>query len=200
MCVITTTDIQATVTATALPATCAASPATDSSVGRRFHEVLSALNPLQYLPVVGTIYRAVTGDVIPEALRSIGSMVVSGLLGGPIGLVMSAGATIAEKITGIDPEKIVTAGVTAAASAPTASTSAPPDAVPAPMPEPPAGGWTASQLAAYGVKTDSTGVMTLDDVTGADVLNTIQLARLGKAAAAYAAIKTLPPVSAARQG
>jgi hypothetical protein len=45
-----------------------------------FHDFLSAINPLQYLPVVGTIYRAVTGDVIPEALRDLGSMLVSGLL------------------------------------------------------------------------------------------------------------------------
>jgi hypothetical protein len=33
-----------------------------------FGDVLSALNPLQYLPVVGSIYRAVTGDTIPETL------------------------------------------------------------------------------------------------------------------------------------
>src|ERR1700676_2593104 len=71
--------------------------------GFKFHDLLSAMNPLQYLPVVGTLYRAWTGDVIPEALRRAGSMVVSGLLGGPIGLLMNIAVTIAEKITDIDP-------------------------------------------------------------------------------------------------
>lgn len=57
--------------------------------GFSFHELLSALNPLQYMPVVGTLYRAMTGDVIPEALQRAGSLVVSGLLGGPIGVALN---------------------------------------------------------------------------------------------------------------
>ncbi len=36
--------------------------------GLTFSEILSDLNPLQYLPVVGTIYRAVTGDTVPKPL------------------------------------------------------------------------------------------------------------------------------------
>ena len=64
--------------------------------------MLSALNPLQYLPGIGTIYRAFTGDQIPEAVRRIGSLAVSGLLGGPIGIVINIAITLAEKITGID--------------------------------------------------------------------------------------------------
>ena len=51
-----------------------AQPAADHSIS--FHDILSALNPLQYLPVIGTIYRAVTGDQIPELLRRAGSLVV----------------------------------------------------------------------------------------------------------------------------
>ena len=70
--------------------------------GGSFHEVLSALNPLQYLPVVGTIYRAVTGDTIPEPVRRIGSMIVSGLLGGPIGVAINVASLAAEKASGID--------------------------------------------------------------------------------------------------
>jgi hypothetical protein len=206
VCVISTLDIQATVAATAPPATSGLPRAADSGSGRRFHEVLSALNPLQYLPVVGTIYRAVTGDVIPEALRSIGSMIVSGLLGGPIGLVMSAGTTIAEKITGIDPETIATSGLAAVSHPHSAATSVQAVALEAAQPEratppePLAAGWTTSQLAAYGVKTDAAGTMTMGDVTGADVLNAIQLDRLGKAAAAYGAMQSLPPVKTARSG
>ena len=74
--------------------------------GLRFGDILSALNPLQYLPVVGTIYRAVTGDTIPEGLRIAGSFVVSALTGGPFGLLLNAAVTVGEKLTGIDPEAI----------------------------------------------------------------------------------------------
>ena len=72
-----------------------------------FHDVLSALNPVQYVPVVGSIYRAVTGDTPPEPLRTIGSFLASGLAGGPIGLAINAGVTAAEKMSGIDPDHIM---------------------------------------------------------------------------------------------
>jgi hypothetical protein len=72
-----------------------------------FHDVLSALNPLQYVPVVGSIYRAITGDVPPEPIRAVGSLIVSGLMGGPVGLAINAAVTGAEKLTGIDPDHIV---------------------------------------------------------------------------------------------
>ena len=36
-----------------------------------FHELLSELNPLQYLPVIGTIYRSMTGDLIPEPVEYV---------------------------------------------------------------------------------------------------------------------------------
>jgi len=50
-----------------------------------FHDVLSALNPLQYLPVVGMIYREVTGDEVHPALRVAVAAATSVFLG-PIGL------------------------------------------------------------------------------------------------------------------
>jgi hypothetical protein len=47
-------------------------------------------------------------------------------------------------------------------------------------------GLTPDQLAAYGVRSDTTGTLRTRDIQGADVLNTIELARLSKiAAAAY---------------
>jgi hypothetical protein len=70
-----------------------------------FREVLSALNPLQYIPVIGTIYRAVTGDQIPEPLRRIGTLVASFLMGGPVGALINLGVFAAEKITGFDIDK-----------------------------------------------------------------------------------------------
>lgn len=76
------------------------------SGGISFREILSCLNPLQYLPVVGTIYRAITGDEIPARVREIGSLAVSGLTGGPVGLGLALGLDIAEHATGIDPEAL----------------------------------------------------------------------------------------------
>ena len=54
-----------------------------ASGGVSFHDVLSAMNPLQYVPVVGSIYRAVTGDAPPGPVCAIGSVIFSGLTGGP---------------------------------------------------------------------------------------------------------------------
>jgi hypothetical protein len=221
------------------PAATAAQPTPVHGHGFNFHEFLSDINPLQYLPVVGTIYRAVTGDVIPEALREGGSFLVSGLLGGPIGLLTSIAETIAEKITGIDPEKIVAsvfhtstpavaepaatdpvlastsagpgqantpAGAGQAstpagpgqastpagpgqASTPTGpgQASAPADPVLAGTPAAPRIALTPEQLSAYGIHPDASGIPKRADTGAADVLNTIELTRLGHAAAAYAA-------------
>jgi hypothetical protein len=166
----------------AVPA--ASAPAADAAGhGLSFHDVLSALNPLQYLPVIGTIYRAVTGDVIPEGLRRLGSMLVSGLLGGPIGLGINIATTLAEKATGIDPEKIVAEQISPPAAVPVAPATAPlAQTVAAPGPLTPA------QLAAYGVSSDASGTLKLGAIEGADVLNAIQLAVLSRmAAATYAA-------------
>jgi hypothetical protein len=125
--------------------------------GLSFHDILSALNPLQYVPVVGTIYRAITGDTIPEALRVTGSFVFSALTGGPIGMILNAAAVVAEKATGIDPEAIghdllAWIGV---------GTASPSDAPAAPVLEagtPPlaATPWTAPQRAAYAGRPSTT--------------------------------------------
>jgi hypothetical protein len=201
------------------PAATAAPPTAVHDHGFNFHEFLSDINPLQYLPVVGTIYRAVTGDVIPEALREGGSFLVGGLLGGPIGLLTSIAETIAEKITGIDPEKIVASvfhtsppPVTAPAGPPAADpvlASKPVDPVKvitpadpgqANTPAAPRIALTPEQLSAYGVHPDASGTPKLADTGAADVLNTIELTRLGHAAAAYAANQPPAPTVAAIGG
>jgi hypothetical protein len=63
-----------------------------------FSDVLSTLNPLQYIPVIGTIYRSITGDSAPEAAQVLGGA----LLGGPLGLIASAASAILEQSTGKD--------------------------------------------------------------------------------------------------
>ena len=83
-----------------------AAAASADAPGISFHELLSELNPLQYVPVVGNIYRAVTGDNIPEPVHMAGCAIFSGLTGGPIGVAIYAAITAAEKLTGIDPDRI----------------------------------------------------------------------------------------------
>jgi hypothetical protein len=157
-----------------------------------FRDILSALNPLQYLPGIGTIYRAVTGDQIPEALRRIGSIIVGGLLAGPIGAAISIATIAAEKITGIDLDhtgQVLLGGGQPANAAPATTTPAPastvraaPSALPVPVS---AEAWSPAQLAAYGVTSGRDGRLELADLRGADVLNSLELSRLQMVRTAY---------------
>ena len=193
-----TPEIPITIVASPQTAAPAAVPAAKvHDRGFNFHAFLSAINPLQYLPVVGTIYRAVTGDVIPESLREGGLMLVSGLMGGPIGLIVSIATTLAEKITGIDPEKIAAAELGPSSAAPAkapiaASPLGRPIASVAAAPSPQAA-LTPAQLSAYGVHSDVSGTLKLGDSEGADALNGVELVRLSQVAAAYAATQARSP-------
>jgi hypothetical protein len=150
-----------------------------------FHELLSDLNPLQYLPVIGTIFRALTGDTVPEPLRDTGSLLVSGLVGGPIGLAMSLGALVVEKVTGIDPEKIgdemlASVGIHGRTPVAVATVTTPlgtQTAQSATTHQTPAA-WTPSQLAAYGVTATAGGNLKFGNLEGSDVLNSLEFARM----------------------
>ncbi|HEY2070932.1 MAG TPA: hypothetical protein VGG48_15360 [Rhizomicrobium sp.] len=83
-----------TQTASAAPA----SPATSSSGKSFWQNVLDVVNPLEHLPVVSTIYRAITGDK-PDTLEKIAG---DTLYGGPLGLVSSLADLTFEKVTGKD--------------------------------------------------------------------------------------------------
>lgn len=61
-------------------------------------DLLDVVNPLQHLPVVGTIYRSVTGDKMGDLEKVAGDT----LYGGPLGLVSSLADVAFEKITGKD--------------------------------------------------------------------------------------------------
>ena len=190
-------DASFSISAAARPA---AAPAAHAAQPGFFDHLLSELNPLQYLPVVGTIYRAVTGDTIPEPARFAGSLVVSGLTGGPVGLAINVGSTLLEHMLGIDPEKlgdqvlaslgIGSGAASSAAAPPVALAAASPDAA-SPTPSPAstltagpdapsgtAGGWSAAQLAAYGISRSPLGTLTRGGESGADVLNALEMARL----------------------
>ena len=190
--------IEASLTVTANAPVIAAPPPVAAQPGF-FHDLLSELNPLQYVPVVGTIYRAVTGDTIPEAARFAGSLVVSGLMGGPVGIAMNVGSTMLEHLLGIDQEEIgddILAALGIGPGAKPASTAVaggspsapvPTSAVPASSPTTSdvaaaaaTGGWSPAQLAAYGVGQTKGGVLSRGPDTGADVLNGLELARLAQ--------------------
>ena len=146
-----------------------------------FRTLLSELNPLQYLPVVGTIYRALTGDTIPEAARLAGSLVVSGLTGGPVGVALNVGTTALEHALGLDPERLgarlladLGIGYGAASHAPAMQEGGPDTArLDASL------SWSRAQLEAYGVRRDAAGEVSRGAESGADVLNGLELARLG---------------------
>jgi hypothetical protein len=64
-----------------------------------FGDVLDTLNPLHHLPIIGSIYRAVTGDRIGAVPRMIGDLAFGGFIGF-IGGMISLGV---EDQTGKDP-------------------------------------------------------------------------------------------------
>ena len=159
--------------------------------GMSFGEIMSCLNPLQYVPVVGTIYRAVTGDTIPAPVREVGSLVFSGLTSGPIGIGISLGVGAIERAVGFDEEKfgqgvLAALGVGHAAAAPVSSPTGLNDTALAS-----AGGtaFSSSDLAQFGLAQSKDGSISGGGLTGADALNAMELRRL--ATTAYAKAGTL---------
>jgi hypothetical protein len=156
-----------------------------------FHDVLSVLNPLQYLPVLGTIYRAMTGDQIPDPVRRIGSVIVSAVIGGPVGAAINVATQAAEKITGIDLDHtgqslLKSSGVTGLVASPRPAPVPParPDPPVPPVPQPVVA-WSPAQLATYGITTTGDGTLKRADLMGADVLNALELSRIRSARSAY---------------
>ncbi|HTT98239.1 MAG TPA: hypothetical protein VMF58_09330, partial [Rhizomicrobium sp.] len=61
-----------------------------------FHDLLDVVNPLQHLPIVGTVYRALTHEQIKPPEKIIGDT----LYGGLTGLASSVADLAFERITG----------------------------------------------------------------------------------------------------
>ena len=66
--------------------------------GLGFKDILDVINPLQQIPIVSSLYRAVTGDTISTASRLAGGA----LLGGPLGLASAFANSVFESETGND--------------------------------------------------------------------------------------------------
>ena len=101
-----------------------------------FGAFIDLINPLHHLPVIGPLYREITGDEIKPAAQILGGF----LYGGPVGLVTSVGHAIAEEATGKDVTGHVMAALfgedDAAADTPeTTAIAAAPESEDAPLPE-----------------------------------------------------------------
>ncbi len=61
--------------------------------GMSFKDVLDLVNPLQHIPVVGYVYRKLTGDELAPAVRVAGGA----LFGGPLGAALSVAGLVLER-------------------------------------------------------------------------------------------------------
>lgn len=79
--------------------------APDASDGTEmsFGDFVDIINPLQHIPVIAPIYRAITGDQITQEARSVGGF----LYGGPIGMILTGVQMMAEDAAGTTPEKAI---------------------------------------------------------------------------------------------
>jgi hypothetical protein len=68
-----------------------------------FDDVLDAVNPLQHIPVVGWIYREITGDVMGAPAAIAGGV----LFGGPLGFAGAILTAAFERIAGETPAELV---------------------------------------------------------------------------------------------
>jgi hypothetical protein len=107
--------------------------------GFTFGDFLDLINPLQHLPVISTIYRAISGDEISQGSRILGGAI----FGGPIGLASAVANAAVEQATGKDigalALSIFDSDETDAGDPPATAIAAgavPDDMVPSPSPEP----------------------------------------------------------------
>lgn len=110
-----------------------------------FGDFLANLNPLHHIPVVGWVYRQITGETVNPAFRALGGLA----FGGPVGAIIAAVGAMAESLFGDAPDEadggvvaIVPPGPVTAAPAP------PPVATVLPAEPPPAGEALAARLGA----------------------------------------------------
>ncbi len=76
--------------------------------GFTFDDFLDIINPLHHIPVVGAIYRSLTGDEISQGARIAGGT----LYGGPLGTFTAAASAAIETATGKGPGALAIAALT----------------------------------------------------------------------------------------
>lgn len=110
-----------------------------------FHDLIDAINPLQHIPVVSTIYRAVTGDTLGNAARVVGDGIYGGVIGVIAGLVdvsvientgKDIGGNVMEAL-GLDGDSKTQSASVYTASDPSPTSSNSPVPVPTAKPAPP---------------------------------------------------------------
>ena len=67
----------------------------DAGGGLGFRDIVDIINPLQHLPVIGEVYRNVTGDGISDGARHAGHALYGLALGGPLGMAGMLGYAMA---------------------------------------------------------------------------------------------------------
>lgn len=82
----------------AMGPTAKAAGAWQSEKGFTFLDLIDVLNPLHHIPIISSIYPAITGDKIGLAPRLMGGA----LFGGPLGLLLGGLSAVFEDITGRD--------------------------------------------------------------------------------------------------
>ena len=100
--------------------------------GFNFRDVLDLINPLQHIPVIGNIYRKLTGDVAAPAIRIAGGA----LFGGPLGAAFAAANVVLKRLVkpDIEPGALPSADKALASQAPAKE---------------PYGGWTLANSHAF---------------------------------------------------
>src|SRR5204862_343046 len=87
-----------------------------TSFDTAFEDLLDIVNPLQHLPVIGTLYRAITGDKMGTVEKIAGDTLYGGLWGAVGSLADTAfeaitgkdfGSTVLALVTGSDDDKPV---------------------------------------------------------------------------------------------
>ncbi len=85
--------------------------------GFGFSDFLDIINPLQHIPIVSNVYRAITGDEVSTGAKVLGGGLFGVALGGVTGLVASIANEIFEGETGKDTGDTLIAMMTGSGSA-----------------------------------------------------------------------------------
>jgi len=87
-----------------------------------FRDIIDAINPLQHIPIISTIYRKLTGDKMGYASRIVGDTLFGGVFGSFVsGLVSALTNVFVDSVTGKDIGEHLVASVQPAVQTTTAA-------------------------------------------------------------------------------